>query len=176
MTTSTRGPLRRVVVLIPTYNERENLPRIVARVRASVPAADILVLEDNSPDGTGDVVRKLAAEHNAGGVLRVVGDAGRDVPDVQVVPGEVVRHVPAARGDVRGLRHAVEEDLLGGDAGRLAELERRVAAHLGFPRTFDSVGQVYPRSLDFDAVTALAQACAAPVSYTHLTLPTKRIV
>ena len=55
-------------------------------------------------------------------------------------------------------------DLLGGDAGRLAELERRVAAHLGFPRTFDSVGQVYPRSLDFDAVTALAQACAAPSS------------
>ncbi len=55
-------------------------------------------------------------------------------------------------------------DLMGGDAEKVAELERRVAAHLGFARTFDSVGQVYPRSLDFDAVTALAQACAAPSS------------
>ena len=44
-----RGPLGRVVVLIPTYNERENLPRIVARVRAAVPPADVLVLDDNSP-------------------------------------------------------------------------------------------------------------------------------
>ena len=58
-------------------------------------------------------------------VLRVVGDAGGDVPDVEVVPGEVVRHVPAARGDVGGLRHAVEEDLLGGDARR--EAGRQVA-------------------------------------------------
>ena len=40
----------------------------------------------------------------AGGVLRVVRDAGGDVPDVEVVPGEVVRHVPAAGRDVRRLR------------------------------------------------------------------------
>ena len=53
-------------------------------------------------------------------------------------------------------------DLLGGDAGRLAELERRVAAHLGFTRVLSSVGQVYPRSLDLDVVSALAQAVAAP--------------
>ncbi len=56
-----RGPLERIVVLIPTYNERENLPRIVARLRAAVPAADVLVLEDNSPDGTGAVADALAA-------------------------------------------------------------------------------------------------------------------
>jgi len=59
-TASTRGPLARVVVLIPTYNERENLPLIVARVRAAVPAVDVLVLEDNSPDGTGAVADALA--------------------------------------------------------------------------------------------------------------------
>jgi len=53
-------------------------------------------------------------------------------------------------------------DLLGGDAGRLAELERRAAAHLGFTRVLTSVGQVYPRSLDLDVVSALAQAVAAP--------------
>jgi adenylosuccinate lyase len=49
-------------------------------------------------------------------------------------------------------------------ASRLAELERRVAEHLGFTRTLTSVGQVYPRSLDFDVLAALTQATAAPSS------------
>jgi adenylosuccinate lyase len=53
-------------------------------------------------------------------------------------------------------------DLLAGDEERLAELERRVAAHLGFDATFDSVGQVYPRSLDLDVVSALVQLVSAP--------------
>jgi adenylosuccinate lyase len=55
-------------------------------------------------------------------------------------------------------------DLLGGDAGKLAELERRVAVHLGFAAELTSVGQVYPRSLDFDVLTALVQLAAAPSS------------
>jgi adenylosuccinate lyase len=53
-------------------------------------------------------------------------------------------------------------DLLGGDEERLAELERRVATHLGFERVLVSVGQVYPRSLDLDVVSALVQLVAAP--------------
>ena len=53
-------------------------------------------------------------------------------------------------------------DLLGGDPDRLAALEQRVADHLGFARVFVSTGQVYPRSLDYDVVTALAQVAAAP--------------
>lgn len=55
-------------------------------------------------------------------------------------------------------------DLLGGDPTKLAELERRVADHLGFARTFDSVGQIYPRSLDHDVVSALVQVAAGPSS------------
>ena len=55
-------------------------------------------------------------------------------------------------------------DLFDGDADRLAELERRVAAHLGFSRVLDSVGQVYPRSIDFATVAGLAQLVAAPSS------------
>jgi len=47
-------------VLIPTYNERENLPRIVERLRVSVPAADVLVIDDASPDGTGALADDLA--------------------------------------------------------------------------------------------------------------------
>ena len=55
-------------------------------------------------------------------------------------------------------------DLLGGDASRVAELELEIARHLGFERVLDSVGQVYPRSLDFDVASALVQLAAGPSS------------
>ncbi|AEH11641.1 adenylosuccinate lyase [Candidatus Protofrankia datiscae] len=55
-------------------------------------------------------------------------------------------------------------DLLGGDEARFSELERRIAGFLGFSRVLTSVGQVYPRSLDFEIVTALVQAVAGPAS------------
>ena len=55
-------------------------------------------------------------------------------------------------------------DLFGGDAERLAELERRVAEFLGFDAVLTSVGQVYPRSLDHDVVSALVQLGAGPSS------------
>lgn len=48
------------LVIIPTYNECENIPLIVARVRASVPAAHILVVDDSSPDGTGALADALS--------------------------------------------------------------------------------------------------------------------
>ncbi|MGA8256830.1 MAG: lyase family protein, partial [Nocardioides sp.] len=53
-------------------------------------------------------------------------------------------------------------DLLDGDETKLDDLEQRVAAHLGFERVLTSVGQVYPRSLDFDVVSAVVQLVAAP--------------
>jgi adenylosuccinate lyase len=55
-------------------------------------------------------------------------------------------------------------DLLDGDAAKLAELEHKVAEFLGFRRVLTSVGQVYPRSLDFDVLSALVQLAAAPSS------------
>lgn len=61
-------------------------------------------------------------------------------------------------------------DLLGGGpqgAAKLAELERRVADFLGFALVFSSVGQVYPRSLDHDVVSALVQLGAGPSSLAH---------
>ncbi|HEY5846347.1 MAG TPA: adenylosuccinate lyase [Microlunatus sp.] len=75
---------------------------------------------------------------------------------------ELIRRYP-----LRGIKGPVGTgqdmlDLLGGDPERLADLERRVATHLGFEQVLTSTGQVYPRSLDFDVVTALAQLAAAP--------------
>ncbi len=55
-------------------------------------------------------------------------------------------------------------DLLDGDAAKLDLLEGKVAEHLGFANALTSVGQVYPRSLDFDVVSALVQLAAAPSS------------
>jgi len=73
------------------------------------------------------------------------------------------------RYPLRGIKGPVgtsqdQLDLLGDDPELLAELERRVAEHLGFTRVLDSVGQVYPRSLDFDVVATLVHAAAAPAS------------
>ncbi len=56
-------------------------------------------------------------------------------------------------------------DLLDGDASKLADLEARIATHLGFTNVFTSVGQVYPRSVDYDTVTALVQLAAGPSSF-----------
>ncbi len=58
-------------------------------------------------------------------------------------------------------------DLFDGDSARLAELESRVAGFLGFSTVFDSVGQVYPRSLDHDVLSALVQVGAGPSSFAH---------
>jgi dolichol-phosphate mannosyltransferase len=52
---------RRVVVVIPTYNEAENIGLILPEIHAVVPAADILVVDDSSPDGTGALVERMAA-------------------------------------------------------------------------------------------------------------------
>ncbi|WP_435119403.1 adenylosuccinate lyase [Amycolatopsis thermoflava] len=72
------------------------------------------------------------------------------------------------RYPLRGIKGPVgtAQDMLDllGSAETLAELENRIAAHLGFSRTFTSVGQVYPRSLDFDVLSALVQLAAAPSS------------
>jgi adenylosuccinate lyase len=74
-----------------------------------------------------------------------------------------------ARYPLRGIKGPVgtaadQLDLFDGDAEKAAALEQKVAEHLGFQRVLTSVGQVYPRSLDFDVLAALAQAAAAPSS------------
>ncbi len=50
----------RVLVVVPTFNERDNIERIIERLRRSVPPADVLIVDDGSPDGTGKVADELA--------------------------------------------------------------------------------------------------------------------
>ena len=52
----------RVLTVIPTYNEKENLPVVVERLRKAAPEVDILVVDDNSPDGTGQIADDMAAK------------------------------------------------------------------------------------------------------------------
>ncbi len=59
----------RAIVVIPTYNERENLAALVAAVLGADPALDILVVDDNSPDGTGVLADQLAQDSERVGIL-----------------------------------------------------------------------------------------------------------
>ncbi|WP_434587961.1 polyprenol monophosphomannose synthase [Streptomyces sp. A5-4] len=70
------GPLGRVLVIIPTYNEAENIKPIVSRVRSAVPDAHVLVADDNSPDGTGKVADELAAADDQVHILHRKGKEG----------------------------------------------------------------------------------------------------
>jgi dolichol-phosphate mannosyltransferase len=75
--TTASGPgIGRVVVIIPTYQERDNISPIVARVRSSVPEADVLIADDNSPDGTGKIADELAAHDDHVQVLHRPAKAG----------------------------------------------------------------------------------------------------
>jgi dolichol-phosphate mannosyltransferase len=66
----------RVLVIIPTYNEADNIRIIVDRVRKATPAVDILIADDNSPDGTGAIADELAAADPAVHVMHRAGKQG----------------------------------------------------------------------------------------------------
>jgi dolichol-phosphate mannosyltransferase len=65
-----------VLVIIPTYNESESLPGVIERLRRAVPDADVLIADDNSPDGTGRLADDLAAKDSHIHVLHRAGKEG----------------------------------------------------------------------------------------------------
>lgn len=69
-------PLDKVLVIIPTYNEAENIEPIIARLRRCVPAAHVLVADDNSPDGTGEIADRLAEADEQVHVMHRKGKEG----------------------------------------------------------------------------------------------------
>jgi dolichol-phosphate mannosyltransferase len=70
------GSLGRVLMVVPTYNERDNLAWLVGRLRAAVPDVDVLVVDDDSPDGTGELADRLAAADPQVSVLHRAVKAG----------------------------------------------------------------------------------------------------
>jgi dolichol-phosphate mannosyltransferase len=66
----------RVLVVVPTYNEAENVDRVLRAIRSSLPDAGVLVVDDGSPDGTADMAESLGAELGAIEVLRRAGKSG----------------------------------------------------------------------------------------------------
>jgi dolichol-phosphate mannosyltransferase len=66
----------RVIIVMPTYNERQNLEIMAGRIRESTPEADLLVVDDNSPDGTGDLADKLAEADSRVHVMHRTEKAG----------------------------------------------------------------------------------------------------
>ena len=104
--------------------------------------------------------------HNVAAQATTLGKRFATIADEMLVALERLEEL-IARYPLRGIKGPVGTaqdmlDLLDGDETRLADLEQRVAAHLGFDRVLTSVGQVYPRSLDFDVVSALVQLVAGP--------------
>ncbi|GAA3677545.1 adenylosuccinate lyase [Nocardioides ginsengisoli] len=107
--------------------------------------------------------------HNVAAQATTLGKRFATVADELLIALERIDQL-LARYPLRGIKGPMGTgqdmlDLLGGGPDgmvKLADLEQRVARHLGFERVLTSVGQVYPRSLDFDVLSALVQLTAAP--------------
>ena len=65
-----------ILVIIPTYNESENIARIISRTRSAVPDAHILIADDNSPDGTGRLADEIASADDHVHVMHRLGKEG----------------------------------------------------------------------------------------------------
>jgi len=107
--------------------------------------------------------------HNVAAQMTTLGKRFANAADELLVAHRRLEEL-IARYPLRGVKGPVGTaqdmlDLLDGDSDKLDELEDRVAAHLGFNHLFTSVGQIYPRSLDYDVVSALVQLAAGPSSF-----------
>lgn len=73
----------RTLIVTPTYNEKENLPRFVDAVRSALPDADLMVVDDNSPDGTGAIADSIAAKDEHVTVMHRAGKLGLGTAYIQ---------------------------------------------------------------------------------------------
>ena len=107
--------------------------------------------------------------HNVPAQVTTVGKRFANVAEELLVAHDRIETL-LARIPLRGIKGPVGTqqdmlDLFQGDAAKLDSLDQRIAAKLGFDTCFDSVGQVYPRSLDFDVVSALTQLSSGPANF-----------
>ncbi len=73
----------RTLIVTPTYNEKDNLPRFVDAVRSAYPEADLMIVDDNSPDGTGDLADGIAAKDEHVRVMHRAGKLGLGTAYIQ---------------------------------------------------------------------------------------------
>ncbi|ACU40683.1 adenylosuccinate lyase [Actinosynnema pretiosum subsp. pretiosum] len=145
--------------------EQLQVLRSLEHVRGRV-AAVLARLAGLAAEHTGLVM--AGRSHNVAAQATTLGKRFATAADELLVAFQRVDEL-IARYPLRGVKGPVGTaqdmlDLLGGDRERLADLESAVARHLGFERLLTSVGQVYPRSLDFDVLSSLVQVAAAPSS------------
>jgi dolichol-phosphate mannosyltransferase len=80
---SGRATMPRTLIVTPTYNEKDNLPRFVDAVRSAWPEADLMVVDDNSPDGTGAIADGMAAKDDHVRVMHRAGKLGLGTAYIQ---------------------------------------------------------------------------------------------
>ena len=115
-------------------------------------------------------VAMAGRSHNVAAQVTTLGkrfaSAAEELLQAHARVDELIRRYP-----LRGIKGPMgtQQDVLDllDDGATVAELEQRVAAHLGFDAVLDSVGQVYPRSLDLDVVSALLQVASGPSSFAN---------
>jgi dolichol-phosphate mannosyltransferase len=119
-----RRPTSTVLVVLPTYNEVESLRGVVARIRIAIPEADLLIVDDDSPDGTGGIADDLARDDTA---VRVLHRPAKDGLGSAYLAG-------FARAADEGYRFVVEIDADGshdpGELPRMVSLADRDGADL----------------------------------------------
>ena len=148
----------------------ENVEQLQVRLAVSLVrdrmVAALARLAERAAEHAGTAV--TGRSHNVPAQVTTVGkrlaNAGEELLQALLRIEELLVRYP-----LRGVKGPVgtQQDLLdlfGGDVGLVEELERRVAAHLGFERILGHVGQVYPRSLDLDVVAAFVQAASGPAN------------
>ena len=83
--------MSRLLITLCTYNECENLPKLIPDIHAVAPDADVLVIDDNSPDGTGRLADELAAQDSRIKVLHRAGKLGLGTATVAAMTGGIAR-------------------------------------------------------------------------------------
>mgnify|MGYP000473448280 CR=1 FL=1 len=104
--------LGRILVIIPTFNEIENIDMITSRLRAAVPEAHILIADDNSPDGTGKRADELAATDEHIHVVHRQGKEGLGKAYLDACGGAAVSCLGHAHPDVLAAMHAQIDKLI----------------------------------------------------------------
>jgi len=190
----------RVVVVLPTYNERENVQRLLSAVRDALPDADLLVVDDNSPDGTAILVEETAADLGQIKLLRRPGKQGLGSAyrqgfavaldegyDVVVSMDVDFSHDPAVLTDLLAVIDAGADAVIGsryvpGGATVDWPLHRRLLSRLGNRYTSFVLGLQLRdctsgyRAYRAEALRAIEPATTTAEGYAFLTELVRRLV